>query len=172
MPWVKERRAQHPAGGDAARCAKVWSTPSPGPRSPPAPSTPSPTTGGRRSTRPGGTRSARPFSEGGVWSSIATAWPFGARLPGLAFGPGYRHQFSVRVGAVHRALHGGPYQGDHLALVRGGAVREAHAHAAEADRRNVQSVFSKHCFLHGVLQHHAGRLGGHTNMLSAKTRPW
>ena len=74
-------------------------------------------------------------------------------------GEGFAHELLVRERAVDlggveerdAAFDGRPNQRDHLLLVRGRAVAEAHAHAAEPEGRDFQVALSKfallHCFL-------------------------
>jgi hypothetical protein len=69
----------------------------------------------------------------------------------------FADQFFIRVGAVDlgrveerdAALDGGGEQGGHLALVLGRAVRVAHAHAAEAERRDFEAGGAEFAGLHG-----------------------
>ena len=71
-------------------------------------------------------------------------------------GQGLAHELLVRERAVDlggveegdAAFDGRPEQRDHLLLVLGRAVREAHAHAAEPDGRDFQVAVSEFAFLH------------------------
>ena len=73
-------------------------------------------------------------------------------------GEGFAHEFFVRVRAVDlggveegdAAFDGRPEQGNHLLLVLGRAVGEAHPHAAEADGRDFQAAVSEFALLHVV----------------------
>ena len=74
---------------------------------------------------------------------------------------GFAQEFFVRVWPVglgrveegDAALEGRPNEGDHLLLVRGWAVAEAHAHAAEPDGRDFQVAVSKRSLLHRVFSY-------------------
>ena len=69
---------------------------------------------------------------------------------------GFAHEFFVRVRAVDlggveerdAAFDGRPEQRDHLLLVLGRTVAEAHAHAAQAEGRDFQVAFSEFALLH------------------------
>jgi hypothetical protein len=71
---------------------------------------------------------------------------------------GFAHEFFVRIRPVglgrveegDAALEGRPNEGDHLLLVGGWAIPEAHAHAAEPDGRDFQVAGSKLSLLHRV----------------------
>ena len=71
-------------------------------------------------------------------------------------GQRFAHQLLVRERAVDlggveegdAALDGRPDQRDHLLLVRGRAVAEAHAHAAEPEGRDLQAAVSQCALLH------------------------
>jgi hypothetical protein len=61
------------------------------------------------------------------------------------------HVRAVSLGGVEEvdtAFDGRPDQGDHLRLVLGRAIGNAHSHAAEPDGRNFQAALSKFAFLH------------------------
>jgi hypothetical protein len=72
---------------------------------------------------------------------------------------GFAHKFFVRERAVDfggveegdAAIDGRPKECDHLLLVCRRAVRKAHSHAAEPDRRDFQVAFSEFAFLHSLL---------------------
>jgi hypothetical protein len=71
----------------------------------------------------------------------------------------FAHERLVGVRPVHlgrveerdAVLDGRPDEGDHLLLVGGRAVPEAHAHAAESDGRDLEVAVSKRSLLHRVV---------------------
>ena len=71
----------------------------------------------------------------------------------------FAHEFFVRERAVDlggveerdAAFDGRPDQRDHLLLVLGRAVAEAHSHAAEPEGRDFQVALSEFAFLHFLL---------------------
>jgi len=70
-------------------------------------------------------------------------------------GEGFTHKFFVYERAVHfssieerdTAFHGCADNRDHLLLVFGRTVAEAHSHAAEPESRNFQAAISKFALL-------------------------
>src|SRR4029077_19482814 len=63
-------------------------------------------------------------------------------------------EWAVDFGGIEEgdaALHGRAQHGNHLLLVSGGAVREAHSHAAQAEGGDFQVAVSQFSLLHGDL---------------------